>query len=305
MALGCGDAGRRQLDIAWAPIVNGEITEDYPAVIALYMKGSVAGAGSLCSGTIINDEWVLTAAHCPLTAEDAGGFSEEYSTIFVGDDFLSSESLELSFDEWYAHPGYNGVSEDVAVFHLAEPSPVEGIPINRYGFDETLAGESCLFVGFGTNEDGTVDGLKRETEIEVTGVLPTVFYYYDSYTMTDHGDSGGPALYDFGEGQRVVGVTSWGFADYGVSTRPDDVADWIDDYTGGDSPVWTDDDDDTTGDDDDSAVGDDDTAGDDDDDNGGDGCSCSAAGGSSRCLPALLVLAAATILLARRPRTRA
>ncbi len=300
LVAGCGGDPGSETALWWAPIVNGEITEDYPAVIALILKDSLAGAGALCSGTIVNDEWMLTAAHCPLMAEDEGGFSADYSAIYVGPDFLDGDVTTLRFDEWYAHPDYNGIADDAAVFHLEEPSPVEGIPINRFQFDETFVDETCVFVGFGTNESGTVDGLKRQADIDVTGVFPTAFYYYDAVTMTDHGDSGGPALYDFGEGMRVTGITSWGVADYGVSTRVDDVAEWIDGYTGGDSPAWTDDDDDTAGDDDTDAGDDDTDAGDDDDDGEGDGCACAQAAGAPSGTAALAALALAGATLSGR-----
>jgi len=178
------------------------------------------------------------------------------------------------------HPDYNGVSLDVALVHLAEPSPVEPIPINREDIDD-LEGEWLTFVGFGLSEPGMqlVFGVKRTTEMELTGILGTAFYYASDQSMTSNGDSGGPALYDLGEGTKVVGVTSWGDPEhqtFGVSTRVDSMAEWIDGHTGGDSPPWGDDDD-----------------GEDpgDDDDGGEGCQCAAAPapGTAAVLPAVLL----------------
>ena len=248
-------------------IVGGELTTGFEAVVAIYFHISVSEGGALCSGTIVNDEWILTAAHCPPWDFDLGA-----SKVYLGSDMYGDDTRTLEFDDWHVHPDYNGLANDVAVIHLTEPSPVEGIPINRdEPIDNRLEGEEFTFVGFGLSEPGAaqVDGKKRVAWIEMTNSTGTIFYYFDEDSMTSNGDSGGPALHDFGEGRRVVGVTSWGSNDddFGVSTCVDSQAEWIDADTGGDSPPWGDDDDDDDDEDDDL----------DDDDDGGEGCACSSA----------------------------
>ncbi len=276
------------------PILGGEVDEDdlYPQVVGLFFYVS-RFEGGLCTGTVIHDEWVLTAAHCPVD-----GYSLERSAVYFGHDMLDPDAHTAKFDEVWIHPDYGSMwgvpINDVALLHLEEMSPVEPTPIHRETLDDSVVGEEFTFVGFGLHEDtadAEIDGLKRYVDIEVADVYPfefDVFYYQDPVRGTANGDSGGPAMYDFGEGLRVTGVTSWGFGEYGVSMSVDAMASWIDDHTGGDSEPWGDDDD-SAGDDDDSAVGDDDdTAGAGDDDSaepimaeGDDGCGCSASGTAS------------------------
>jgi len=288
------------VDAVSAGIWNGTPTEEWPAVGAL-----TEGGEAFCTGTLVDPTTVLTAAHCVDDIEDAGGADLRF---YTGPGAQGALPGGVEVVDVLAHPDWDGWNADIGVVFLGEacdeaPAAVnteEMLPFQWQGLDATL-------VGYGITADGQDDaGQKLMTEAEIYAFDEDVFFHYTAGTNACFGDSGGPALYEFEDGWRVIGVLSMVFGhEYEDSTcvggggyqiRTDLYADWVAEHAAiNEEPT---DDDDSAGDDDD--VSDDDINTDDDitaDENEA-GCQCREGGRAGGGFGGVLALVA--VLGARR-----
>lgn len=287
---------------AGGAIWNGTPTGDFPAVGALTADG-----GAFCTGALIDEVTVLTAAHCVdhiLASSDA---DVRFYTGAGGPEPLAGGIAVLDAE---SNPGWNGSNADIGLVSL-EAAAAE-VP-QFVQLDEMLPGDwegrFVTLVGYGITEDGEYDsGTKMKTAVQIYAFDADVFFHYTAGTNACFGDSGGPALYEQDGRWWVVGVLSALFGHRyeqqvcvgggGYQIRPDVYADWIEERA--DVNV-------EAGDDDDDDADDDDTAGPDDDDDvaleddGSGGCQCASAGGAEAAPVVWLVVFGWTIT---RRRTR-
>ncbi len=263
------------------PIVNGETTSDYEAVgMLLYCSGS--GCATFCSGTLIHEDWVLSAAHCVEAASDMerSGYDIYFAT---GRSASNVTDYDVAVD-LIEHPDYNSSSlqYDIGLIELDSGiSGVDPMPLNEQSPSNAWNGKELTYVGYGITSDYANDsGTKRTADIDFWQYDDQFIYGLD--TTDDQnlcsGDSGGAALEEQSDGSfELAGVNSFVFAyqynNYACegggsgATRVDQNVEWIEEYVDLGS---------TSGDD-----GGDDGSGDDGGDDGGSGSGGSGSGSGS------------------------
>lgn len=186
----------------------------YPEVVPVW------AGGSLCTGTLIEQQIVLTAAHC--VYGQSGPIQ-----VAVGGSTLNSGRLIDVTATWY-HPRYDAafIQNDIALLYLKEAAGVSRLaslpsPTAKKPKNFTLA-------GWGDDQNGRLTGNLSAINLNNhSSVAAKVFGgLYNSRTMIGagryfadealygggcEGDSGGP-LYKGRNGSTriVMGVTSWG-----------------------------------------------------------------------------------------------
>lgn len=67
---------------------------------------------SLCGAAIIDNEWILTAAHC---LNDAKFLNVYFGSTHLHEAKLSNEVMAIARDNFYIHPAYDKDSNDIGM----------------------------------------------------------------------------------------------------------------------------------------------------------------------------------------------
>jgi hypothetical protein len=181
-------------------IVNGTdcIAQTYASSVLKLLRQNSAGERFTCSSTVIDDQWVLTAAHC-LPAD----------TTQVQVD-LGPGPLVVA-TEFHASPLYTGAgdgSPDVGVVKFPQSLGHKLVPLLLTR--DATPGEPAVIAGYGQSATGSVGILRAgfvtisdrtDAYVVVTATAPTA-------SATCSGDSGGPLLISQGGEWAVAGITS-------------------------------------------------------------------------------------------------
>jgi len=189
---------------------------EFPEVVPIWV-----GAESLCTGVLIQQQVVLTAAHCVY------GNSGPFQVSVNGNDLYSGSLIDVDAI-WY-HPRYDATfnQNDIGLLHLKSSAGVQRLASLPSGM-LNLAKKKFLIVGWGGDQNKSITGkLHRLTLDEQTLAAKKGFegvfnpktmigagrYFADEalYGGGCTGDSGGP-LYQGARGasKTVVGLTSFG-----------------------------------------------------------------------------------------------
>ena len=238
-----------------ADIVGGEDCDisEYP------WQAALSACGYACGASIINEYWVITAAHC---VEDGGQLiSTDCLTVSVGSSSsYASGGDEYDVQEIISHNNFsNNMNNDIALLRMKQPIQFNNNvqPISIICSDQVSAGAQDVGVittitGWGENEGTTNSTTLQYIEVPiVSNNDPDVDYWNIGSNMflagdvdggmdSCQGDSGGPVVVRNIEDTDwlLIGITSWGNGcaepGYpGVYTKVSNYINWINSNTDG------------------------------------------------------------------------
>jgi hypothetical protein len=216
-------------------IVGGTVDLSLPAV-GWISKPDLSE--HVCSATLIDPRWVLTAAHCVVDeALEQGDFH-----VLAAD---MSEAGRFRFSEVVPHPRYDRnatalIFHDLALLHLDTAVPAElATPLDivtpaalgSEGLDAWFGTDISVMGSGAADPELATDAVTRRASVRLASIERTTFTTLGAAAGTCFGDSGGPALAVLGDKTFVIGVHSTVFSarcDRDTShTRVDRFADWI------------------------------------------------------------------------------
>lgn len=242
-------------------VLGGENSEvgEWPSMVAIVIPGNFPLEDRFfCGGTVIAEQWVMTAAHCMFDAFGTATQPSDIRVVAGTNNLQDDNAIETTVSNIYVHPQYDSgsgaLSNDIALLELG--TVLNDAPITLFDGDTESLNDTFGFIaGWGATgvdannnvqypyllQDATVpfvplercnlpesyQGLISETQVcagyEQGGIDSCV------------GDSGGP-LFMIEEGRQVqVGITSFGngcgLANfYGVYTNVSEYRVWMSNY---------------------------------------------------------------------------
>lgn len=226
-------------------------------IVAIRIKGLAIGANGipvgtigLCTGTLIEQDIIVTAAHCfmdPTIRQILISFVTDIkavnkdNTLDASDVLINGDYHSVDAEKGFAE---GDPSNDIAIIKLRTPAPSDYKPAKLPSADFALTVKNKLILsGYGANVPvlnelvtDPVSGVERIVAIKMkdsgTGTLRTVTDVTITKVTADnkeiviteakgtrgacHGDSGGPAYVKQSDGSLIlIGVTSRGTSELG------------------------------------------------------------------------------------------
>uniref|UniRef100_UPI00398E4687 chymotrypsinogen 2-like n=1 Tax=Pristiophorus japonicus TaxID=55135 RepID=UPI00398E4687 len=217
---GCGVPAISPVITGYARIVNGEnaVPGSWPWQVSL----QDTTGWHFCGGSLINENWVVTAAHCGVSsahrvilgASDKCSMNEDHQTMMIG--------------KVITHPAWDpyNINNDVTLVKLTSPARLSArvSPICLANVAANFpGGKLCVTSGWGLTQS-TANNTPCQLQQAALPLLTTAeCKNYWGSNISDvmicaggagatscMGDSGGPLVCNDGRAWYLVGIVSWG-----------------------------------------------------------------------------------------------
>jgi secreted trypsin-like serine protease len=161
-------------------VIGGEVAAQgaWPWQVAMMIAGQPVSTNSqFCGGSMVLDEWVLTAAHCVVVLEQDGStypLQPQEISILVGTNVLAPGQGDLiPVEAIYTHPSYDRTQfdYDIALVKLARapqvPYKTIEVPDAEYGDILNQQGVTTIVTGWGLQEGARPTAELRQAEIQI------------------------------------------------------------------------------------------------------------------------------------------
>lgn len=161
-------------------VVGGTLSEQgaWPWQVALLVAGDPVGPDAqFCGGSLVLDQWVLTAAHCVHMQDDTGLWADlnpRDISVLLGTNIIAPGKGEIiAVEKVFRHPDYLGTAfdNDIALLKLTRaprlPHGSIQVPDAEFGDQLDQPGVVTVVTGWGLVAGGSHPDALHEAEIQM------------------------------------------------------------------------------------------------------------------------------------------
>ncbi|KAJ3607465.1 hypothetical protein NHX12_024516 [Muraenolepis orangiensis] len=218
----------------------------WPWQVSLHLSTPTVPSFHTCGGTLLNNQWVLTAAHCIERTATHSVFLGRHSQQGP-----NPNEVQRSVAQIFTHPNYNSSIQgnDLALLFLSSPVQFTDYirPICLAASQSTVSQTSCYVTGWGkqTTSASFISNILQQTLVPVVGQTECQNQYPSQSIIIRasmicageqgrgicQGDSGGPLICQQSSRWVQLGIASFGElcarGPPDVYTRVSDFQSWI------------------------------------------------------------------------------
>ncbi|XP_052890735.1 CLIP domain-containing serine protease B4-like [Anopheles moucheti] len=240
-------------------ILGGQLTEidEFPWTALIQFQKPDGSFGFHCGGSLINERYVVTAAHCIYTDSEHRVRLGEWDLSTTNDcheGFCSEAPIDLDIEKIVVHRNYNqfdGFKNDIALIRFTRPVKYSEtvrpicLPLSESLRNRNHVGLPSYAAGWGKTKTAAASEVKLKVEMNVTSLQECARAYQHRVSLkTTHmcaggvrgkdtcsGDSGGPLMRQIAGVWYLIGVVSFGQQKCGIAGVPGvytNVAEYVD-----------------------------------------------------------------------------